>query len=296
MTAVVAEGPGESPPDLWADLRETVDRAGGRPDRLWVDDSKRVYTSGKGVGRLEAGSLACIASVAGAIPGDLEGLLGALGAGSLAKIELSPWLESGPCPAVPHPDRHAAVQESLRARPLEGAAWRIVSVRSVVVGPARFNARLDARGSKAAAHFDAFASLLSRVWDDHPRVSVRGDKHGGRHFYHGPLVEAFPGCWIDRGPEGPSLSRYTLRDDTRRLDLSLQPEADRGDGLVALASMVSKYLRERWMEAFNAHCIALVPGLRPTAGYPVDAARFRAAIEPVFRERGLDPRLWWRAK
>lgn len=99
-----------------------------------------------------------------------------------------------------------------------------------------------------------------------------------------------------RSRRPPALSRYTLQTSGRRLDLELLPRADSVDGLVALASMVSKAVRERWMGAFNAHWTARIAGLRPTAGYPVDAARFRAAIEPECLARGLDPGLWWRAR
>ena len=66
--------------------------------------------------------------------------------------------------------------------------------------------------------------------------------------------------------------------------------------LLALASIVSKSVREFWMDAFNAHWTSRLPGLRPTAGYPGDSGRFRRAIEPLCRERGLDPAVWWRAK
>ena len=47
---------------------------------------------------------------------------------------------------------------------------------------------------------------------------------------------------------------------------------------------------------FNAHWLARIPGLRPTAGYPGDSARFREAIEPACRARGLEPDSWWRVK
>lgn len=46
----------------------------------------------------------------------------------------------------------------------------------------------------------------------------------------------------------------------------------------ALASMLAKYLREREMRAWNAYWTKRLPGLRPTAGYPVDALRFRSEI------------------
>ena len=41
MTAVVAEGPRDREPDVWGDLPSSASRAGGPPDRLWVDDSKK---------------------------------------------------------------------------------------------------------------------------------------------------------------------------------------------------------------------------------------------------------------
>ena len=44
--------------------------------------------------------------------------------------------------------------------------------------------------------------------------------------------------------------------------------------LVALASMISKYVRELFMKRLNRWFAARLPGLRPTAGYPVDGARF----------------------
>jgi hypothetical protein len=174
-------------------------------------------------------------------------------------------------------------------------------VHSVVVGPARFNDGLEANGSKARVHFAAFARLLGALWSsalvgDDGSTYVRGDKHGGRHFYYDPLLEAFPDVWIDRGAEGAALSHYTLRAPGRRLELRLEPRADGADGLVALASIVSKTVRELWMDRFNAHWSARVPGIHPTAGYPLDALRFRREIEADCAARGLAPRLWWRLK
>ena len=49
------------------------------------------------------------------------------------------------------------------------------------------------------------------------------------------------------------------------------PRADQCDGLVALASIVSKTVRELWMDVFNEYWRGRIPGLRPTAGYPSDA-------------------------
>jgi len=299
MTAVVAETADDRPPDLWADLAETIDRAGGRPDRLWVDDSKLLYRGGVGRDRLVSACLALVASLGEDLPRTFGGLLNALGAGSLDDVELSPWLD-GVDPPVHVPVNAAGLEFLTASRPFEGAAWRVAEVRSAVLGPRAFNEGLARPGwNKASVHFGVFAGLLGRLWEraaDGVETRVLGDKHGGRHYYLGPLAAAFPDARIDRGVEGPDLSRYTLRAPGRRLVLSLRPRADREDGLVALASVVSKTVRELWMDAFNAHWVARFPGLRPTAGYPGDAARFREAIEPVCRHRGLSPDEWWRAR
>ena len=292
MTAVAAEGPADRPPDLWADLATTVSRAGGPADRLWVDDSKLVFKARKGRDRLDAATLATLDEAGLGVPRSLGTLLEKLGAGSLDDSELSPWLE-GDDPAYPH--SWDAVAPTLARRPLEGAPWRIVAARSVVVGPARFNAGLEVHRSKALVHFDAFARLLRMIWDDKP-TSVVADKHGGRNFYGELLHSALPAARVHPGPEGPQSSWYDIDEGGRRLSLNLIPRADADNGLVALASLIAKSVREHAMDAFNAYWTSRIPGLRPTAGYPVDAHRFRRAIEPECQAQGLDPATWWRAK
>jgi hypothetical protein len=310
ITAVVAETIGASchaarahpTLDFWGDLALTVDRAGGHPDRIWIDDSKAILHAGKGRDRLETACLAAFHAAHDQLPGCLADLVAILGAGSLAEIELNHW-------ATPQTETRAWPDSATRTvldalvthRPLVPrlAPWRLVAIASVVVGPARFNGGLATHGSKAAVHFEAFDRLLKRIWDrasDGLATFVTGDKHGGRHYYLAPLSQAFPDAWIDRGPEGPELSQYTIRDADRRLNLSLMPRADRCNGLVALASIVSKTIRELWMDIFNEYWRGRIPGLRPTAGYPLDAVRFREAIEPVASAEGHDPAQWWRIK
>ncbi len=312
MTAVIAEipeAPGANPdleeapvPDLWQDLAGSVDRAGGDPGRFWIDDSKAILRSGRGRERLEATCMALLRTVGCELPSDPESLLAAVGAGTSGQSELGRWLDpSGQRLVWPGKSLLAGLPARLSCGPLEPAdrSWRIVAVRSVVLGPERFNGRLSRLESKARVHFTAFRELLQLAWDmagDGRLTAVSSDKHGGRHYYLEPLLEAFPDIWIARGPEGPDLSRYSLRAPGRALSLSLTPRADSANGLVALASIVSKTVREVWMDVFNAFWTSRVAGLRPTAGYPVDAARFRRSIESIARAQGLDPDVWWRRK
>jgi hypothetical protein len=267
-----------------------------------VDDSKAILRGGKGRDRLESTCLAALHAVGAGVPGSLAEVLAAIKAGTAEDAELHPWFAAGsPATTWPWVASRDVVEALISCTPLEPAegAWRLAAIESVVVGPSRFNAGLDASGSKAEVHFSAFASLLHRAWEragDGASTFVTGDKHGGRHYYLEPLSQAFPDAWIDRGPEGPESSRYAIRDGARQMELTLIPRADRTDGLVALASIVSKAVRELWMDGFNAYWRARVPGLRPTAGYPVDAQRFRREIEAAATAEGWDPSRWWRAR
>ena len=298
MTAVVAESPDARPPDVWSDLAPHVSRASGGADQLWIDDSKAVYRAGVGRDRLESACLAVLEALELPQPISFGSLLNSLGAGSFDDVELTPWLDDGD-PTWPSSSTLERHEPTRLARPFSLAPWRLVSVHTVVIGPAHFNRGLAENASKARVHHHAFTRLLRPIWDgtrDGVITHVRSDKHGGRHFYQEPLAETFPGLWIERGVEGPALSRYKVIDGARRLEIGYEPRADASDGLVALASLVSKGVREFWMESFNAHWSRRIPGLKPTAGYPVDAARFRKAIEPHCLERELPLNLWWRAK
>ena len=82
----------------------------------------------------------------------------------------------------------------------------------------------------------------------------------------------------------------------RPLRITFMPRADHASFLVALASMVSKYVRELLMREFNAFWQRHLPELKPTAGYPGDAARFFEAIQPVLQRLSISEERIWRRK
>ncbi|AMV38671.1 hypothetical protein [Planctomyces sp. SH-PL62] len=313
MTAVVVEslrpddGPTpdlDPPASLWDDLAATVRRVGkGKgDDRLLVDDSKAILKGGRGRERLLSSAFALLDAGGRPLPGSPAGLVASLADRDPTEAEIERWLgldeTEPPWPAVDLIDR---LRLRLAARPFAppSGAWRVAEVHVEIVGPERFNEGLSRHASKAAVHFEAFARLLRAVWEcaaDGRPTRVRGDKHGGRHFYREPLLAALPDAWIDRGAEGPALSEYTIRAPGREVNLRLTPRADAEDALVALASIVGKAVRECWMDVFNAFWARRVPGLKPSAGYPVDASRFRRDVEPTAIALGIEPRLWWRAR
>ncbi|BBO36351.1 hypothetical protein [Lacipirellula parvula] len=119
------------------------------------------------------------------------------------------------------------------------------------------------------------------------------DKHGGRNRYAAILQHHFPDSWIETLDEGRAASRYrwTHRDAPIEATFRVGGEEQLP---TALASMTAKYHRELAMRAFNDFWTTRLPGLKPTAGYPNDAKRFRAEIEHLQRELKIDDRLIWR--
>ncbi len=70
--------------------------------------------------------------------------------------------------------------------------------------------------------------------------------------------------------------------------ITFKPKADAGDGPAALASMAAKYLRELFMESFNAFFAERIEGLKPTAGYYEDGRRFMQDVGGTLRRLGIE--------
>jgi hypothetical protein len=122
------------------------------------------------------------------------------------------------------------------------------------------------------------------------------DKHGGRNCYAPLLQDTLSGGIVITRKETANESTYRVLGLRHDLRLTFKPRADAGDFCVALASMTSKYLREALMGEFNRFWQGHVPGLEPTAGYPLDAARFYAAIRPAVEKLGLAESAVWRSR
>jgi hypothetical protein len=174
--------------------------------------------------------------------------------------------------------------------------WRVLSA---LVCPPRFNALVDAAGTKGAVLGHALTRLLHGARTALPGAEGLAffvDKHGGRNTYAPMIQDALPGGAVVVRQESMACSRYEVVGLGRELRLTFQPRAETECFCVALASMASKYLRELLMREFNRFWQEHVPDLRPTAGYPVDAARFLAAIRPAAQKLGIAEAALWRRK
>ena len=283
---------------LWRALRPAVRRADDADDgRFAVDDSKAVYSTMRGLAALEHGVLAALWRDQS---GPLSTFIDAFCAEPVAaELGGEAWYTGdGGLPGHATPDEIATAavrfDEACTAAGVRG--WKACSV---VVCPPRFNALLDAAGTKGAVLAHALAELLRASRSLAPldeSLTFHIDKHGGRNTYTAQLQDAFAADFVQPLQEGMLASVYRVHGLGRDVRLAFRPRADSGHFCVALASMVSKYLRERLMEEFNRFWLEHTPGLKPTAGYPGDARRFYDAIRPTAERLGIAEAALWRRK
>ena len=171
-------------------------------------------------------------------------------------------------------------------------------IRSVVVCPGRFNDLVDRWDSKAAILALGLVELMRHhlAQNEKEAVYVVVDKHGGRNRYSAIVQEAVGAGITLAVEEGADRSVYEVKGLDHPLRMTFCPRADSADMCVALASMFSKYLRELLMAEFNDFWRKHMPELVPTAGYPVDAGRFFADIQPVRERLGVSDRRLWRQR
>lgn len=189
-----------------------------------------------------------------------------------------------------------------------------------VVHADRFNQLLDRHGNKSrllgTVSMEVVRQALASCPVDEP-VHVVCDRQGGRQRYLPLLKAAFPSHCVRVTAECPSSSAYSLRaggplpagspagepapGDFRSSALPLQFTVEfrvGGESVlpVAWASMFAKYVRELAMCEWNHHWKTRIDGIQPTAGYPVDAIRFRRVLRQHFSADELPDSVFWRKR
>lgn len=280
---------------LWELLSDVISSSGPMDGRLHVGDSKQVYQPGKGITQLERSVLAFLGAI-GMRPQTISELRGLLTRWRHpAEDEYSaPWYSEVDAPlplSVPAEDVEAAVQRL--TTDMQRAHVRLLAVRSDVVSEPRLNRLTDAAGSKGAVLTDATLALACGLLtvDQSPRSLVLCDKHGGRNRYAGALSEQLQGAMVTVREESRARSIYRVGGREFRFETRAERHLP-----VALASMVSKYLREASMQAFNTFWQQHCPGLRGTKGYPQDAIRFRREIASAQAALGIHDDCLWRRR
>ncbi len=264
---------------------------------LVIGDSKRLYQPGGGLGHLERALLVALALL-DRHPTTWREAWDALWAGSTDRRPSVPWYDGydGPVPIDADPGQIPSLVGTLREA-LATSGVALLDLRSKAVFPEEFNRLVEHYGTKGAALSHTTLELVAALMDPLPErpISIVCDKHGGRNRYRDLLTEHFPQHFIEIHGESRARSVYRFGPEKRRVKIRFQTKAE-SHLPTALASMASKYLRELAMRALNDFWCRRIDGLRPTAGYPQDAKRFKAEIAAAQAELGIDDRVLWRAR
>lgn len=269
-----------------------------------LGDSKQLYQAGGGLATLEAGLLVFAALQANECRTLGQLLLQTVASEQIAELDQQPWY--GGCSELPlagslgdacgtlHPEIHRLRQ--LAQDTLQKCGLEFVGLRAAVITESAFNNAVAKSGSKGQLLSQTTLELVASVLRETTvAAEVFCDRQGGRKNYLPNLLEAFPEEWFRETAVSQSRSSYCNQCPDRNLQFHFSVGGDRFPP-TALASMLAKYLRERLMESLNAYWGRQLPDLRPTAGYPQDAKRFRKCIEPVAERLNLQENSWWRCK
>lgn len=307
--------------DLHERLASVVCSPGVRDGRLEVGDSKQIHAGPRKLERIERTALATIGWVYGRVPANVAELL------ALVTVDAFEQPDDRRAPWWSMLDESLPISSSRDAIELAAASLAAAAERAGItplwyaadlVGAARINRELAIESARVGGSKNTWAThavlRLARLAVDRldaskaPSLTIWCDKAGGRQAYRDPLLRAF----VESGESGESgevdqlveqlleqrdCSHYRMRVGSRRVELGFVMRGDSVDPRISWGSILAKYLRELVLRALNRYFIERIPDLRPTAGYPEDAARFIQHVEAALGpDGGLERAAWIRCK
>lgn len=286
--------------DLYQSLAETVTNeakfVGKSGAKIFVADSKKVYASTGSIQNLETCVLAIVYAATNQVPNEWMELVELVCPPATIKhLPAQIWLsgQNLGLPAKADIDQIQRLGDQFRES-CDVAGVELLELQCVPVFPPQFNSQVERLGNKATLLSTETLHLVRRLMDrSDDDVEIGCDKHGGRSRY-GALIQA---CLTDEfvmvGRESLEVSDYSFRENDRDVFIRFQA---RGESFLptALASMVSKYVREVFMMLWNDFWKLKIPDIKPTKGYPVDARRFKNEIATMQRKLEIDDHLIWR--
>jgi ribonuclease HII len=294
---------GDKLPPMWDLLQHAVCKTlAKRKGRLAVNDSKKLRTQAAGIKHIEASILTFASleplSLQCEHLGDLLNELGETTHHNLANL---PWYQPTPeNPWTPLPTANTsgelAIARNMLASTASETGIELIDLGAAVVFEDRFNKLVAATRSKAATSFTFVGKHIDHLWQtfghQHPVLVV--DRQSGRSRYRQLLTDCIPDAQITILDESSNISSYQLVEHTRtgelkrKMIIHFQVNGDGNHMPTALASMLSKYLRELFMARFNNYFQSRVPNIKPTAGYASDAKRFWQEIQPLLQELNIN--------
>lgn len=289
-------GDGEAP-CLWKRLGKLVSRNRTKSGRkLHVNDSKQVYNPGIGLKELER-SILCLAMASERRPINLDGFLALVCPEAINDLSLHPWYAAAEEEAFPIEQEMLGVSlfaNGLRVE-MERNQTRCIHLAARVVPERQLNNLMNQTRNKASALFSVAAQHLDHLLRTYGKqgLVIFCDRQGGREHYGQLLRLMFEDWGLEIVREEDGHSEYLLHHPKSKgegppaVRLMFKEKCEEQSMSVAVASMLSKYLREALMRRFNAFWHKYLPLVAPTAGYYNDGQRFLADIEAKRRELGI---------
>ena len=140
------------------------DPANRASSKLLFGDSKKLYTPGGGLAKLERGVLAAIYALPRHLPTTWRGLFQFCDVESLPQLDELIWYRDFDRPLPVAISRQQADDETRQLQPaLEGAGVRLIDIQSRVVFPSRYNEYVERCDSKGLALSEWTLQLVRQV-------------------------------------------------------------------------------------------------------------------------------------
>lgn len=266
--------------DPWTQLADQVCRQRAEKGKVRVADSKKVFTRGQGLAKLEQTVLTFWGAWRGSLPATLRDLMPATQA---ARLEACPWYGELDL-ALPLDADRGLLELKVHAltRALEREGMRILHLTALPVDAKEFNELIEATDNKSHAHFDAYSRVIGELLEILPNGGhLVADRCGGLMHYLPALRRAYPGASIRKLQERVELSSYAITRGEQRAKVSFAAGGEDRAFPTALASCIAKYVREAMLHLLNGWFRTKLPELRPTAGYYTDGRRFLKEAAPI---------------
>jgi hypothetical protein len=244
-------------------------------------------------------------------PADLAELLAAVAPEAVDDLGHHPWYDRPADEAFPLEQDVLSLTlfaNALRAE-MERTGVRCVHLAARILPERQLNNLLNQTRNKAGVLFSTSAVHLDHLLRTFGRQNlvIFCDRQGGREHYGQLLRLMFEDWPLEIVREQDGHAEYVLhhpRDSAADQNggpplpvrLIFREKGETHCMSVALASMLSKYLREGLMRRFNAFWRTYLPDVAPTAGYYNDGLRFLQDIEVKRRELGIADELIIRAR
>ena len=228
---------------------------------LGCDDSKKVY-AGKNLARLEGIALAGLAHGLGWTPSSAHEL----------------WQMLGDPEPDPSDEPWRSVEIPLPIAATIIPAWQLPAsdLKVSMVHAQHLNAARQEGQNRHEVEAEALLTHWRAMHSDQAQpLHALCDRLGGRRHYHDLLQRCWPEASIGEAETIPGGCLHRVVFGGQQHSWRFCTKADANDGLCGLASCIAKYCREVAMRQFNTYWCSRLRSLKPTAGYPADAKRFR---------------------